>query len=181
MVDVVSDTHGAELVEVEVGVGELEGVERPAHRRDTVVHAPLGLATLELLAQASTPVVRVDGQVVGMEHPRVVGPKAEHRADHATFVESTEGHPTFLDTCHQHVHRDTVIVAAPYEGLEGRQHGQFVGRAQHPDLDAHLTTSTDSVTAFRNPRSRVTPIPGPAGTGMIPSVVSSCCSTMSRA
>jgi hypothetical protein len=45
----------------------------------------------------------------------------------------------------------------------------------------HRKVSTCSVTVARKSRSKVTPMPAPVGTGIIPSVVSSGCSTMSLA
>jgi hypothetical protein len=190
MVHVIGHTGRAQRPQVQMGIGQLQRVVGPAHRSDAPVEAPLALLLLQRDAEAPSTVGGVDRHVVRVQYRRFVGGEAEQCAHDLATVECSERHTTLRHHGHEHVHRHQVAVGTPDAPFEGRQCRQLVGVAQFTELEtaqriglvAHRwCTSVDSVTLSRNGRSRVTPIPAPAGTGMMPSVVSSRCSTMSRA
>src|SRR5258706_15765364 len=116
-----------------------------------------------------------------MEHLRLTRGEPVDRPDQPVAVEGSDRHPTLTDRGDQQVDRDEVDLP-PYPRFQNRQWCELGGGVQFPILDRHpRRTSTDSVTESRKGRSSVTPMPGPDGTGMIPSVASRACSVMSRA
>ena len=126
--------------------------------------------------------IHIDGEVVRVENSRLVCGKAVHRANQTVTIERADRDTTFVDRRHEHVDRNHFDLVAPDTRFERWQRSKFGGSTQLAELDRHRRrTSTDSVTDSRNGRSSVTPMPGPDGTGMMPSVASNACSVMSRA
>ena len=125
----------AQRTQVEMGVAELQRVERPAHGRAPVGEAPVPLFVLQRDAEAGASIVGIDRQVVRVQHVRLVRREAVHRAHETVAVERADRHPAFADRGDQHVDGDQVA-AAPHARFERRHRCELCRGAQLTELDA---------------------------------------------
>ena len=116
---------------------------------------------------------------------RIAGWKAEEIADRRALGVRRHGdEPPRLDHRRHQVGGVGQVALAPdgdLQRLEPAQGGDVADRADDGRLTHGPKTSRLAVTLSRKARSSVTPVPGPGGTGMIPSAASSRSATMSRA
>ena len=96
-VGVVAGTDRAERAQVEVGVAELQRVERPTHRRATVGQAPVALLVLQGDTESGASIVGIDGQIVRVQHVRLIRGEPVDRADQPVAVERSDRHAAFAD------------------------------------------------------------------------------------
>ena len=108
--------------------------------------------------------------------------KAEHVSDQLAIGKGTADQPALRLDDHHQVGGIRRIALSPDARLQrlGLKEFRHAGEIAELHLRHARKLSRDTVTVSRKSLSSLTPMPGPAGTGIRPSVASSFSSTMSR-